>query len=80
MCYSCVQRGMLAQLATRLRERQMGGAGGAGAGQGEGETIVIDDNCEVGLHQNDLLLSSFYVRRIVDCVADHVDIYKNSSR
>ena len=39
---------MLAQLAARLRDRQMGGA--AGVGEGEGGTIVIDDNCQVSLH------------------------------
>lgn len=45
---ACVQRGMLAQLAARLRERQMGG--GEGVGDGEGGTIVIDDNCEVSAY------------------------------
>lgn len=44
------QRGMLAQLAARLRARQgLGGEGGPGGvvvGE-DGETIMIDDNCTV---------------------------------
>ena len=46
-----LQRGMLAQLAARLRARQgVGGDGGPGGvvvGE-DGETIMIDDNCMVG--------------------------------
>ena len=48
-----MQRGMLAQLAARLRARQ--GTGGDGGGVGgvvvgeDGETIMIDDNCTVSL-------------------------------
>ncbi|KAA6413752.1 MAG: hypothetical protein FRX48_02113 [Lasallia pustulata] len=38
---------MFAQLAARLRERQMGGAAAVGADEGEGGTIVLDDNCEI---------------------------------
>lgn len=44
-----LQRGMLAQLAARLRARQ-GGAGDLGGGVvlGEdGETVLMDDNCTV---------------------------------
>lgn len=44
-----IQRGMLAQLAARLRARQ-GGAGEEAAGVvlGEdGETVLVDDNCTV---------------------------------
>ena len=49
---SPMQRGMLAQLAARLRARQGGGGdiglGGGGVVVGEdGETIMIDDNCTV---------------------------------
>jgi len=44
-----VQRGMLAQLAARLRQRQAGVVGvGDGDDEGEGATIVVDDNCAVG--------------------------------
>lgn len=55
-----IQRGMLAQLAARLRERQDGGGGGAAAAAGDGnghslgvvleedgETLTIDDNCSM---------------------------------
>ncbi len=45
------QRGMLAQLAARLRARQ-GGAGDLGGGVvlGEdGEAVIVDDNCTVSL-------------------------------
>ena len=42
------QRGMLARLASRLRERQMGAGEGVGE-DGVGGTIIIDDNCEVSL-------------------------------
>lgn len=55
MFLSFVQRDMLAQLAARLRERQMGGAAAVGADEGEGGTIVLDDNCEVCLYQIDAL-------------------------
>ena len=44
-----MQRGMLAQLAARLRARQ-GGADGPGGGLivGEdGEAVIVDDNCTV---------------------------------
>ena len=43
------QRGMLAQLAARLRARQGDpGAGGGGVVLGEdGETVLVDDNCTV---------------------------------
>ena len=37
---------MLARLASRLRERQMGAGEGVGE-DGVGGTIIIDDNCEV---------------------------------
>ena len=50
-CLSSVQRGMLTQLAARLRARQ-GGAEGPGGGVilGEdGETVIMDDNCEVSV-------------------------------
>ncbi len=40
----CWQRGMLAQLAARLRARQAGG----GEGEDEGGPVVVDDNCLVG--------------------------------
>lgn len=46
-----LQRGMLTQLAARLRARQ-GGAEGPGGGVilGEdGETVIVDDNCEVSV-------------------------------
>ena len=46
-----LQRGMLAQLAARLRARQGSGAdvdGGVVVGE-EGETVLVDDNCTVGL-------------------------------
>ncbi len=46
-----IQRGMLAQLAARLRARQ-GGAGDLGGGVvlGEdGEAVIVDDNCTVSL-------------------------------
>lgn len=42
-----LQRGMLAQLAARLRARQGGLGGGDGAGEEEGGPIMIDDNCSV---------------------------------
>ncbi len=45
------QRGMLAQLAARLRARQ-GGAGDLGGGVvlGEdGEAVIVEDNCTVSL-------------------------------
>ena len=48
---SSMQRGMLTQLAARLRARQ-GGADGPGGGVilGEdGETVIMDDNCEVSV-------------------------------
>jgi len=38
-----LQRGMLAQLAARLRARQAGG----GEGEDEGGAVVLDDNCSV---------------------------------
>ena len=50
-CLVFMQRGMLTQLAARLRARQ-GGAEGPGGGVilGEdGETVIMDDNCEVSL-------------------------------
>ena len=40
-----LQRGMLAQLAARLRARS--GGMGPGDGEDEGGPIVIDDNCLV---------------------------------
>ena len=46
-----MQRGMLTQLAARLRARQ-GGADGPGGGVilGEdGETVIVDDNCSVSV-------------------------------
>lgn len=50
-CSFPIQRGMLAQLAARLRARQGGGdigLGGGGVVVGEdGETVLIDDNCTV---------------------------------
>ena len=44
-----LQRGMLAQLAARLRARQGDpGAAGGGVVLGEdGETVLVDDNCTV---------------------------------
>lgn len=69
---------MLAQLAARLRERQMGGAEGVGAGEGEGGTIVLDDNCEVGLHYDSTLLSTLRDRWVADYGADHVDTSKEA--
>lgn len=46
-----ITRGMLAQLAARLRARQANGGeagGGGGVVVGEhGEAVVIDDNCSV---------------------------------
>ena len=48
------QRGMLGQLAARLRARQ-GGAGDIGGGGGgvvlgeDGEAVLVDDNCTVSL-------------------------------
>jgi hypothetical protein len=39
-----LQRGMLTQLAARLRERQANGEGGFDV---DGATIVLDDNCTV---------------------------------
>lgn len=47
-----MQRGMLTQLAARLRARQGGADAGAGGGVilGEdGETVIVDDNCEVSV-------------------------------
>lgn len=54
-----MQRGMLTQLAARLRARQ-GGADGPGGGVilGEdGETVIMDDNCEVRLCE----ISAFFL-------------------
>ena len=51
------QRGMLAQLAARLRARPGGGEGGAGGGVvvGEdGEAIVLDENCTVCVESKNL--------------------------
>ncbi|KAI9876852.1 MAG: hypothetical protein M1830_005462 [Pleopsidium flavum] len=44
-----ITRGMLAQLATRLRQRQAGGAAQAGGDdeEGEGGAMVVDDNCAI---------------------------------
>lgn len=43
-----MQRGMLAQLAARLRERQLAvAAAGGGEGEGEIETITLDEDCDV---------------------------------
>ena len=41
------QRGMLAQLAARLRARQGGTGTEDGEGEDEGGAIVVDDNCLV---------------------------------
>ena len=46
-----LQRGMLTQLAARLRARQ-GGADGPGGGVILGEdggTVIVDDNCSVSV-------------------------------
>lgn len=46
-----LQRGMLAQLAARLRARQSDGSGNDGGvvlGD-DGETVLVDDNCTVSL-------------------------------
>ena len=44
-----LQRGLLAQLAARLRERQAGGIGEMDeVDEGEGAAIVVDDSCAVG--------------------------------
>ena len=44
---------MLAQLAARLREqRALNGGGDGGAADGEGHTILLDDNCTVGILGN----------------------------
>lgn len=46
-----VQRGMLVQLAARMRQRQGGVIGpGDGDDEGEGADLVVDDNCAVGHH------------------------------
>lgn len=70
---SYVQRGMLAQLAARLRDRQMGGAEGVGGGEGGG--IVIDDNCEVSLYTTSDP-DSCVVRGPLTRHADHVGTYE----
>ena len=57
-----MQRGMLTQLAARLRARQ-GEAGQAGGGVvlGEdGEAVILDDNCIVSLcHSHSCFLERF---------------------
>lgn len=60
-----LQRGMLTQLAARLRARQ-GGAEGPGGGVGvilgeDGETVIVDDNCEVSLCE---IAACFWVSRL----------------
>lgn len=46
-----LQRGMLAQLAARLRARQGGMGGGEGEEGEEGGPIVVDENCLVSANQ-----------------------------
>lgn len=50
-CVGVMQRGMLAQLAARLRQQQAGVLEpGDDDHEGEGAAIVVDDNCAVGHH------------------------------
>ena len=54
-----MQRGMLTQLAARLRARQGGAGDGPGGGVilGEdGEAVIVDDNCMVCLIDESLLV------------------------
>jgi len=55
-----LQRGMLAQLAARLRARQDGGDGAGDVGGvvlgDDGEAIVVDDNCLVRLRIRPLVV------------------------
>jgi hypothetical protein len=59
LCVWILQRGMLAQLATRLRQRQAGGAV-QGDEDGGGGAIVVDDNCAVSHHS--------FRRQISNCI------------
>ena len=64
-----MQRGMLTQLAARLRARQ-GGADGPGGGVilGEdGETVIMDDNCEVRLCEISAFFFDFLIRYLLSC-------------
>ena len=63
---ACLQRSMLAQIASRLRTRQAGGQGGQGGGGGagivvgeDGEAVLMDDNCSVSVDSLHLLSLSF---------------------